>query len=331
MHAAMNPSLPPSQSLGHGIHCIDTLQERPGLACCYYLQRGAEGAFVEAGTAPGVPRLLAWLDAQGIAREQVRYLIVTHVHLDHAGGAGALLRELPAAKLVVHPRGARHLIDPSKLVAGATAVYGAAAVQRMYGEIPPIAEARVIAPADGERLPLGDGELQFLDTPGHARHHFCIWDALSRGFFTGDTFGLSYREFDGPGGAFLIPTTTPVQFEPEAWEATLERLLAYQPQRMFLTHYGEVREVPKLAAQLRAGLQRYQALARALAQAPDRHRALAAALMDDALAALRALGSDMAEAQARALLAFDVELNAQGLEVWLGPVRTLTSAAHSQA
>ena len=128
-------ALPPAHDLGWGITCIDTLQERPGLACCYLLGRDGEYAFVEAGTAHGVPRLLALLAERGIAREQVRYVIPTHVHLDHAGGAGVLMRELPAAKLVAHPRGARHLIDPSKLIAGAEAVYGKAAVAQMYGEI----------------------------------------------------------------------------------------------------------------------------------------------------------------------------------------------------
>jgi len=307
----------PAQDLGHGITCIDTLQERPGLACCYLVGRAGEYAFIEAGTAHGVPRLLALLAERGIAREQVRYVIPTHVHLDHAGGAGLLMRELPSAQLVAHPRGARHLIDPSKLIAGAEAVYGKAAVAQMYGEIASIAEARVIVAADDHRLPFGEGELRFIDTPGHARHHFSIWDEVSRGFFTGDTFGLSYREFDGPGGPFLIPTTTPVQFEPEAWFTTLDRYLSFAPQRMYLTHYGEVQDVPKLAADLRAGLQRYVAIANGLRNAEHRHERLLEALGRDALAALKALGSSVADATAQQLLAFDMELNVQGLEVWL--------------
>lgn len=307
----------PAQDLGHGITCIDTLQERPGLACCYLVGRAGEYAFIEAGTAHGVPRLLALLAARGIAREQLRYVIPTHVHLDHAGGAGVLMRELPRAQLVAHPRGARHLIDPSKLIAGAEAVYGKAAVAQMYGEIAPIAEARVIVAADDQCLPFGEGQLRFIDTPGHARHHFSIWDEVSRGFFTGDTFGLSYREFDGPGGPFLFPTTTPVQFEPEAWFATLERYLSFQPQRMYLTHYGEVGNVPKLAADLREGLKRYVAIAQGLRTAERRHEQLLAALGRDALAALKALGSPVSERTAGELLAFDMELNVQGLEVWL--------------
>lgn len=310
-------SLPPTIDYDHGITCVDTLQERPGLACCYLVGRGSEYAFVETGTAHGVPRLLALLAARGIAREQVRYVIPTHVHLDHAGGAGLLMRALPQAQLVAHPRGARHLVDPSKLIAGAQAVYGADAVQAMYGEIAPVPESRVIVADDGHRLSLGGDAWQFVDTPGHARHHFCIWDARSRGFFTGDSFGLSYRAFDGPQGPFLFPTTTPVQFEPDAWLQTLERFRAFAPEWMYLTHFGRVGAVERLAGELRDGLARYQDLAQRYAQAPDRHAKLVNGLTADALAQLQRLHSPVGEAQARDLLVFDMELNAQGLEVWL--------------
>lgn len=306
-----------AEDLGHGIRCIDTLQDRPGLACCYLIEHQGEAALIECGTAPGVPGLLATLESLGLRREQVRYLIPTHVHLDHAGGAGLLMRELPQARLVVHPRGARHLIDPSKLIAGATAVYGADVVRAMYGEILPIESSRVIEADDGARVALGDRELLFVDTPGHARHHFSVWDAQSRGFFTGDTFGLSYRVFDGPNGAYLLPTTTPVQFEPEAWEQTLDRYLSFAPQRMYLTHYGCVENVPQLASELRQGLRDYQALARKAPAGNARHQALTAALLAHSLDALRQKRSPAAEAFARDWLALDMDLNAQGLEVWL--------------
>ncbi len=310
-----------AEDLGHGIHCIDTLQDRPGLACCYLIEHQGEAALIECGTSPGVPGLLATIESLGLRREQIRYLIPTHVHLDHAGGAGLLMRELPQARLVVHPRGARHLIDPSKLIAGATAVYGDEVVRAMYGEILPIESSRVIEADDGARVALGERELLFVDTPGHARHHFSVWDAQSRGFFTGDTFGLSYRVFDGPAGAFLLPTTTPVQFEPDAWEQTLDRYLSFDPQRMYLTHYGCVENVVQLAAELRQGLRDYQRLARGLgggaADGDARHRALKAALLEHSLEALREKHAPASEAFARDWLAMDMDLNAQGLEVWL--------------
>lgn len=306
-----------ADDVGHGITCIDTLQGRPKMACCYLIERGQDVAFVEAGTSPGVPRLLGLLEQRSIARERVRYVIVTHVHLDHAGGAGALMAALPNATLVVHARGARHLIDPAKLIAGATAVYGATAVAEMYGEIMGVAETRVVSPADGAALPFGDGELLFVDSPGHARHHFSIWDAVSQGFFTGDTFGLSYRDFDDAHGPWIMPTTTPVQFEPEAWHATLDRYLSFKPQRMFLTHYSVIEDVTALAAKLRAGIDRYVAIGKSLAKADHRHAKLKAAMADDALTELRARHNPLTEAQVLSLLEMDLELNAQGMAVWL--------------
>ena len=313
--------LPPNTDLGHGITCIDTLQGRPGMACCYLLARQGEDAFIEAGTSHGVPGLLALLSARGIRADQVRYVIPTHVHLDHAGGVGTLMGALPEAQLVVHPRGARHMIDPAKLIAGATAVYGEAVVQAQYGEIRGVPAARVIEAADGHEVRLGDGVLRFFDSPGHARHHFCIFDPVSQGFFTGDTFGLSYREFDSAKGPFLFPTTTPVQFEPEAWQHTLDRLLAAEPKRMYLTHYGAVSPVPALAETLRQGLRRYQALARELADVDNRHTRLRDALTQLTLEQLKAHGSPVDEATSRTLLALDMELNAQGLGVWLDAQR----------
>ncbi len=314
----MGTRLPDAQDLGYGITCIDTEQLRPGIACCYLLRQGDQAALIECGTTLGVPGLLAVIEAQGLKREQIRYVIPTHVHLDHAGGAGTLMQALPNAQLVVHPRGARHLIDPSKLIAGATAVYGAEAVQRMYGAIVPIAAEGVIEAGDGHRLHLNDRELLIIDTPGHARHHFSVWDAASRGFFTGDTFGLSYRVFDGPQGATLMPTTTPVQFEPEAWAATLDRYLSFAPERMFLTHYGCVEQVPELAADLRQGLLDYQRLAAGIAETGDaRHETLKAALLDYSLALLHRRQSPVSDELARDWLAMDMDLNAQGLEVWL--------------
>lgn len=317
---ATAPELPAAQTLGQGITCIDTELLRPGLACCYLIEHGGEAALIESGTSRGVPRLLALLEKRGIARERLRYVIPTHVHLDHAGGAGALMRQLPQAQLVVHPRGARHLIDPSKLIAGATQVYGEDGLRALYGEILPVDESRVIVADDGFRLSLGGRELLFIDTPGHARHHFSIWDASSRGIFTGDSFGLSYRVFDGPQGPYLMPTTTPIQFEPEAWQRTLDRYLQLQPERMYLTHYGAVGNVPRLAAELRRGLDDYCQLALSLARAPERHARLRQALIDYSLQALRHRGSTLSEAEAIDWLAFDAELNAQGLEVWLDRV-----------
>src|SRR5205814_2808706 len=226
-----------------GIHVIDTGFHRPRFDASYLLVERGRGAFIDTGTNHSVPRLLASLDAVGLPRDAVDYVIATHVHLDHAGGVGLLMRELPRAKLVVHPRGARHLIDPSQLMAGARGVYGDEEVARSYGEVVGVPAERVVTTEDGSTIALAGRELRFIDTPGHARHHHCIWDERSRGFFTGDTFGLSYREFDTDQGAWLLPTTTPVQFEPGALRQSVLRMLSAQPRQMYLTHFGPVDEV----------------------------------------------------------------------------------------
>jgi len=300
-----------------GIHVIDTGFHRPRFDAAYLIVENGRGAFVDSGTNHSVPRLLAAIEAVGLQREDIDFVIATHVHLDHAGGVGLLMRELPRARLIVHSRGARHLIDPSMLMDGARAVYGDEEVARSYGDVVGVPAERVVTTDDDTRIALAGRELLFIDTPGHARHHHCIWDARSRGFFTGDTFGLSYREFDTPQGAWVLPTTTPVQFEPDALRASVQRMLAFRPQWMYLTHFGPVSDVDRLGAQFLSLLDEVVALGLAVRSAPDRDQVLRQGLADIYLRSLRAHGSTMSEAQALDLLALDIELNAQGMDIWL--------------
>lgn len=310
-------TLPATQDLGAGITRIDTGYLRPGLAACYLIRQGDQAAFVDTGTSHTVPSLLALLEARGIARSQLRYVMPTHVHLDHAGGAGELMRHLPNASLVAHPRGARHLIDPAKLTSGALAVYGEQAFRRNFGELAPVPEARVMVAEDGLRLDLAGRELLILDTPGHARHHYSVFDETSRGFFTGDTFGLSYRELDGERGAYVFPTTTPVQFDPQAWHHSLDRYLAQAPERMFLTHFGMVGDVPRLAADLRRGIDRLAEIALHNRDASDRHGRILAEMTDYLIEDAQRHNPALGPERIQEIFALDLELNAQGLGVWL--------------
>jgi len=303
--------------LDHGIRVIDTGFHRPGFDAAYLIVEKGRAAFVDTGTNHAVPRLLAALDAAGLAPEAVEMVIATHVHLDHAGGVGLLMQELPRARLIAHPRGARHLVDPARLIRSATAVYGPAEMERSYGTLVHVDLERVVKTADGMTLALAGRPLLFLDTPGHAMHHHCIWDERSRSFFTGDTFGLSYREFDSARGAWIMPTTTPVQFQPAALRRSIERMLAFSPRRLLLTHYGPVEDVPRLAALFLAQLDEMVPLARSLAKAPDRHAALKQGLEAIHLKSLRAHGVTLADERIRELLALDLELNAQGIGIWL--------------
>jgi glyoxylase-like metal-dependent hydrolase (beta-lactamase superfamily II) len=274
---------------------------------------------IDTGTAHTAPGLLGVIEELGLTPEHVDYVIPTHVHLDHAGGAGALIAACPNATLVTHPKGAPHLIDPAKLAAGAIAVYGEEAFARDFGDLQPIPEARVVAAGDGQTFELADRALSFIYTPGHANHHGCIFDAGSGGLFTGDTFGISYREFDTVAGPWLFAPTTPVAFDPEAWQRSLDRMLALNPVAAFLTHFGRVDAPAQQADQLRRSIRDLAAIALEQADLPQTERkehikdAIAAHLLADA----RAHGCQLDESRVRALLAVDLELNAQGLEVWL--------------
>jgi len=314
--------------LGDGISRIDSRYNRPGLVAFYLMVEGDRAAFIDTGTYSGVPHALEALRRCGLAPEQVAYVIPTHVHLDHAGGVGEMMRRFPNAKLVVHPRGARHMIDPSQLIAGVVQVYGAERAEREFGRPIPVDPARVIEAPDGYTLDFNGRELLFLDTPGHARHHFCVVDRRSRSIFTGDTFGISYREFDTERGAFIFPTTTPVQFEPELLHRSIDRLCGYAPRRMLLTHFGAVADVERLAADMHALIDAFVALGERVRDAgSERHRLLIEGQHEILLPRLRTHGCRLDESEIRALLTHDYELNAQGIAVWLD--RTAAKVPHA--
>jgi len=307
--------------LGHGVHAIDTGFHRDEFDAAYLVVHGGEAAFIDTGTHFALPRLLGALEVLGLERAAVSHVIPTHVHLDHAGGVGSLMAELPRARCLVHPRGARHMVDPSVLWQGATAVYGDETMRRDYGQVRPVPADRVDTSDDGMTLRLGGGrKLFFADTPGHAKHHHCVWDEASGGWFTGDTFGLSYPEFDNAAGqAWILPTSTPVQFEPEALQASIRRMQSHRPECLYLTHYSRVDDVPRLTETLLELLSRMAALGLAHRKRPaaERHAALKAGQLELFVASLRAHGCGFDEARIAELLEIDLELNAQGMAVWL--------------
>lgn len=301
----------------HGIYAIDALYTRPRLAAIHLIVEQGRAAFFDTGTNASLPQVLAALDEVGVAPTAVDFVIPSHVHLDHAGGAGAMMQAFSNARLLVHPRGARHLVDPSKLVAGTVAVYGEAATRELYGEIVPVAAERIVEATDGLSVDLAGRRLTVLDTPGHARHHICLLDGRSGHIFAGDMFGLSYREIDVDGRPSIFPTTTPVQFDPAAMHASIDRLLGLRPEAIYLTHYSQVKDVPRLGADLHRLIDAHCAAARAVPPGDGRHAALVAALTALLRAEKARQGWRIGDAELLDLFANDLELNAQGLEVWL--------------
>ncbi|HTV18094.1 MAG TPA: MBL fold metallo-hydrolase, partial [Polyangiaceae bacterium] len=271
----------PTTSHPHGITTVDAEYVRPGFASVHLLERNGRVAIVDTGTNDSVPLVLDALAGLGLDRGAVDLVFITHVHLDHAGGAGALLAELPQARAVAHPRSVPHLVDPSRLIEASRAVYGDERFDALYGTPLPISAERVVETRDGDRLGLGGSELRVLHTPGHALHHHVLHDVEGRAVFTGDTFGLSYRALDTERGAFIVPTTTPTQFDPEQLVASVRRIVALAPEALYLTHYGRVTGAERLGASLEEQIASHVAIARRHAAASDRERAIRSDLRRD--------------------------------------------------
>jgi glyoxylase-like metal-dependent hydrolase (beta-lactamase superfamily II) len=307
-----------------GIHTIDTLYVRPGLDASHLIIQDGHAAFVDTGPASGVPQLLAALDRLDVDPAHVDYVLLTHVHLDHAGGAGLLLQSLPNARAVIHPRGARHMVDPAKLIAGSLEVYGEEKFYELYGDVVPIPEERVLVADDGLKVSLPGREFELIHTPGHALHHYSVIDRFAQVIFPGDNFGISLRDFDTRQGEFVYPTTTPVHFDPDAMHATIHRLMGYKPQAMYLTHFGRVEELERLAADLHECVNDFVALARKHDDTPDRGALIRQGMFDYLSGRLEKHGFEGDAARRHELLDIDIELNSQGLEVWLdrGPPKS---------
>ena len=259
----------------HGITAVDAEYLYPGHAAAHIVVDQARAAIVDVGTNNSVPYLLAALDELAVARAAVDALFLTHVHLDHAGGAGELLRYLPNATVYLHPRGVPHMLDPTRLIAASKQVYGEEAFARHYGELVPIPHARVHEVADGERVLLGGRTLELIHVPGHALHHYAVVDAAHASLFSGDTFGISYRALDNANGAFITPTTPPSQFDPAQHIASIDRMLSYRPESVYLMHFSRVTGSARLGESLKRQVAELARIARAHARMPTPARASA--------------------------------------------------------
>ncbi len=303
--------------LGNGITAIDTDHIRPLFDASHLMVEQGRAAFVDTAANSSVPLLLAALQRENIDVADVDYVFLTHVHLDHAGGAGLLLQSLPNAKAVLHPRGAPHMIDPAKLAKGAQAVYGVKKYREMYGEIVPIPAERIIIVDDQQEISLAGRAMQCLFTEGHARHHYVLSDPGSKAVFTGDSFGISYRELDTVRGEFIFPTTTPVHFDPPEAHKSIDRIMQLDPEQLFLTHFSRVVDLPRLASDMHNRIDDFVAIAKQHAEDDDRTAAMHASMFAYLVNELRLHGYENEDERLHAILDLDINLDTMGLEFWL--------------
>ena len=303
------------RSIANGVSVIDSGYFSKDFAAIYIIKQNNKVAIIETGTTFSVSNVKKALEKDNLSVLDVAYIIPTHVHLDHAGGAGELMKHCPNATLIAHPRGARHLIDPTKLIAGAMAVYGEKQFNKLYGKIIPIEADRVIKADDSFTLDFDGRELKFLDTPGHARHHFCIWDKQTKSMFTGDTFGISYRDLDHNNQVYIFPSTSPVQFDPEELIKSIHKIMEYNPQRVCLTHFAAIKPTHKVVEQLIDGIQFVSNLAKKYATEDDAKLLIHNDMMSYFLKGFEKIGvKDLDFCRER--LELDVKINTLGLIYW---------------
>ena len=241
----------------NGIYTVDAHYEGKENTAVFIIQDQGQAAIVDTAANSSWPYLLEALKELNIKNEEILYVCLTHIHLDHAGGAGLYMQNFPNARLLVHERGARHMANPKKLVAGVEEVYGKEETLRMYGEVIPVPEERITAVPDGFEFKLGARTISCFYTPGHAKHHMSFWDSSSSAVFAGDAFGISYPNMAAKEGRAIFPTTSPVQFDPTEMIESIDKICALNPKLIYLTHFSEITEIDSSAEFLRNEVEIY--------------------------------------------------------------------------
>jgi len=307
-----------------GVEIIDCQYMAPEHAAAYLIVEGDRAAFVDNNTVHAVPLLMKALSERGLGADAVEFIIITHLHLDHAGGTSMLAEQCPNASVLAHPRAVRHLVNPARLVAAVKDVYGVEYYERMYAPINPIDAARVRAVEDGETISFGSRTLTFLHTRGHAKHHICIHDSGSNGVFTGDTFGVGFLPRRTGARPFMVCSTAPSDFDPPAAKETIQRIVDTKAERAYLSHYGELTDVAGGAVSLLNSLEQIEAIVR---EAMDSERT-----GESLLQLCKKRVREAARAQAEAcqttltdeewqLLDEDLTVDAQGLALYAAALR----------
>ena len=292
--------------IADGVHEIDTLLGGWERVTSGYVVDGDETVLVETGSQSSVPALLAALDDLGIGAEDLAHVVVTHIHLDHAGGVGDVARAFPKATIHVHEKGARHLVDPAKLVDSAAMVYGDL-LDSLYGRLTPTEAARVHVLEDGEELRVGpDRVLTTVDSPGHAKHHLALHDSLSGLLFVGDAVGVRL-----PDAGILRPATPPPDFDLDQALGSIAKFAARRPTGIALAHYGLVPEAEAVLDEATEILTRWAEVAETAWRAGDD----IATALDDAFGG--ELGDVPEEHREKLETLNGIHSNAAGFRRWL--------------
>lgn len=302
----------------YGIEIIDTGYIKKRLAGSYLMREAERALFIETGTSESVNRMMKTLEDRGISPSNLDYAIISHIHLDHSAGSGELLKICPNARLICHPRGARHMGDPRALIQSAMEVYGEEKFHELYGEITPVPVDRIETVEDGASIEFGERKLTFLHTRGHANHHICIYDSKSNGVFTGDSFGIAYKDLQ-VNGLFIYWTASPTQFDPAEARITIDRILETGADRAYLTHFGMIEGLESAAKILKEDLdfldETLDAGVRSGLEGDDLYRFFMKPISDHLDELYReANGFNMPE-EHRQYVSLDAELNARGLMV----------------
>ncbi len=300
------------------IYAVDALYNQPLLASIHLIKSNDRIAIVDTGTSHSVDEVNKALQNLGLNFDNVEFIILTHIHLDHAGGAGQLMQLCKNAHLIVHPKGARHMAEPQKLIDGTIAVYGEDKFKKLYGEILPIDKHRIIEPKDGETINFSGRELTFIDTPGHANHHHCIIDKQTNSVFTGDTLGVGYRALRDDDNVFLLASSTPVQFNPVALHQSINKVMSYKPEWLYLTHYSAVKPNEQMIANLHEQIDDFVVLTEMCANQNEDEftRDLEQKMLDYCLHKCQNMLPNLSEDLIRKWTEFDAKLNVQGLVFW---------------
>ena len=300
-----------------GIIPIDTNFIRPKYNASHLICHDGKAAFVDVGTSKNIESLENALANNNLDKGDVKFVFLTHVHLDHAGGAGNLMQNLPNAKLVVHPFGAKHMIDPSKLIASSERVYGKNLFNQLFGEVIPVEKQKILCPEDGQELLLNNRTMRIFYTEGHARHHYCIYDEYSNSVFSGDSFGMSLRELDTKNGSFIIPITAPTQFDPNEAHNAIDKIIKYQPDAIYLAHYSKIEQTEKLGSDMHDLVNNFVDIALSHKNDDKRMEHIHKKLQSHLMQKLRSHGCNLDDDQIKNLLQSDLYVNAAGLDFWI--------------